>query len=223
MEYYVQRATVCPELTGLWDGPAWRQAEPITIGNFRPESSDHRPKVQAKLLFDAATIYGIFHVQDKYVRAVHTGYQDSVCRDSCVEFFVEPRPDKGYFNFEFSACGAFLVHYVTDATRPPDGECKGFVELSQEDGDLVKVYHSLPGLIAPEIQEDTDWVLEFAIPCKLLEKYVGSLGDPGGQLWRANLYKCGDATSHPHWASWMPLPKTNFHQPEYFGTLRFEE
>jgi len=223
MEYYVQRATVCPELAGLWDGPAWRQAEAITVSNFRPESSDHRPKVQAKLLFDAETIYGIFHVQDKYVRAVHTGYQDPVCRDSCVEFFVEPDPDEGYFNFEFSACGAFLVHYVTDTTRRPDGEFKGFVELPQEDGDLVSVYTSLPGLIEPEIQEDTDWVLEFAIPCKLFEKYIGLLGDPAGQTWRANFYKCGDATSHPHWASWMPLPKTDFHLPEHFGTLRFEE
>jgi len=223
MEYCVQRARVCPELAGLWDGPAWRQAEAVTIGNFRPESSDHRPKVQAKLLFDAATIYGIFHVQDKYVRAVHTRYQDAVCRDSCVEFFVEPNPNEGYFNFEFSACGAFLVHYVTDTTRRPDGEFKGFVELPQEDGDLVKVHHSLPGLIEPEIQEDTDWVLEFAIPRRLFETYIGSLGDPAGQTWRANFYKCGDATSHPHWASWMPLPKTNFHQPEHFGTLRFEE
>jgi hypothetical protein len=223
MEYHVKRATVCPELAGLWDGPAWGQTEAITVDNFRPESSDHRPKVQAKLLFDAETIYGIFYVEDKYVRAVHTGYQESVCKDSCVEFFVKPKPDEGYFNFEFSACGAFLVHYVTDATRQPGGDCKAFVELTEQDGDLVKVYHSLPGRIEPEIEEDTEWVLEFAIPCQLLEKYVGSLGDPAGQMWRANFYKCGDATSHPHWASWMPLPKTNFHQPEYFGTLRFAE
>ena len=223
MEYHVKRATVSPELAGLWDGSAWGQAEAITVGNFRPESSEHRPKVQAKLLFDAETIYGIFYVQDKYTRAVHRGYQDPVCRDSCVEFFVQPRPDKGYFNFEFSACGAFLVHYVTDTMRRPDGQFKGFLELPEEDGDLVRVYTSLPSPVEPEIQEDTDWQLEFAIPCTFFEKYVGSLGNPAGQSWRANFYKCADATSHPHWASWMPLPKTDFHLPEYFGTLRFEE
>ncbi len=223
MEYRVQRAKVRPELAGQWDGTAWQQAEAVTVGIFRPDSSDHRPKVQAKLLFDAATIYGIFHVKDKYVRAVHTRFQDMVCRDSCVEFFVKPKPDKGYFNFEFSACGGFLIYYVTDTTRRPDGEFEGFVVLPQEHGDLVKIYHSLPSPVEPEIQEDTDWVLEFAIPCELLEKYIGTVGDPAGQTWRANFYKCADKTSHPHWASWTPLPKTDFHLPECFGTLHFEK
>ena len=37
MEYHVKRATVSPELAGLWDGSAWGQAEAITVGNFRPE------------------------------------------------------------------------------------------------------------------------------------------------------------------------------------------
>ena len=27
MQYLIRRATVKPELKGLWDGPAWKQAE----------------------------------------------------------------------------------------------------------------------------------------------------------------------------------------------------
>ncbi|MEW6117215.1 MAG: carbohydrate-binding family 9-like protein, partial [Nitrospirota bacterium] len=40
--------------------------------------------------------------------------------------------------------------------------------------------------------------------------------------WRANFYKCGDATSHPHWASWAPVEALNFHLPHCFGTICFE-
>jgi len=222
MRYHVRRAKACPELEGKWDGPAWAEAETAEVKLFRPDSSDHRPVTRAKLLYDAEAIYGIFHVRDKYVRAVHTEYQGMVCHDSCVEFFVKPKPDRGYFNFEFSCCGAFLLYYITDHTLRPDGEFEEFVELPPEDGGLVRVYHSMPDRVEPEIEQETEWVIEFAVPYGLFEKYVGPIGDPAGREWRANFYKCGDSTSHPHWASWAPLTATNFHLPECFGTLVFE-
>jgi hypothetical protein len=65
------------------------------------------------------------------------------------------------------------------------------------------------------------WTLEFFIPLELLEKYVGSVGNVRGSEWKANFYKCGDETSHPHWVSWQPVPKLNFHMPECFGTVMF--
>jgi cellulose/xylan binding protein with CBM9 domain len=61
------------------------------------------------------------------------------------------------------------------------------------------------------------------IPFAMMESYVSATGDPRGQTWRGNLFKCGDETSHPHWASWAPIgQELNFHQPEKFGELRFE-
>ena len=38
---------------------------------------------------------------------------------------------------------------------------------------------------------------------------------------RANVYKCGDRTSHPHWMSWNPVRTLNFHAPDEFGQLIF--
>ncbi|MDD3966848.1 MAG: carbohydrate-binding family 9-like protein [Candidatus Marinimicrobia bacterium] len=43
-----------------------------------------------------------------------------------------------------------------------------------------------------------------------------------GSRWRANFYKCGDKTSHPHWGSWQALDILIFHQPESFGILEFD-
>ena len=35
-------------------------------------------------------------------------------------------------------------------------------------------------------------------------------------------FKCGDKTSHPHWASWNPVDELNFHLPRCFSEIIFE-
>ena len=82
----------------------------------------------------------------------------------------------------------------------------------------MAVRSTLPRVIEPEIDGPVDWQLAFFIPTALLEKFVGPIGPLAGQEWRANLYKCGDRTSHPHWASWSPVDALNFHLPHCFGT-----
>ena len=221
MEYLVRRTTKVPELQGKWSGAVWKRAETLTVANFRAESSDHRPKVQARLLYDAQNVYGLYRVEDRYIRAVADSFQGMVCRDSCVEFFFRPGNAKGYFNFEFNCGGTFLVFYVIDDTRTADG-FKDYVKLTDDDGRQVRMFHSMPTIVEPEIAEKKTWSLEFAIPLAMLARYTGPLADPAGQVWNANLYKCGDQTSHPHWASWNPVDELNFHLPRCFGQIRFE-
>jgi hypothetical protein len=81
----------------------------------------------------------------------------------------------------------------------------------------------MPAAVSPEITGPVTWILEFFVPFALLEKYAGPLGDLAGREWSANFFKCGDETSHPHWVSWQPLPSLNFHLPECFGVIHFEE
>ncbi|MCC6345753.1 MAG: carbohydrate-binding family 9-like protein [Nitrospirales bacterium] len=222
-EYGVQRVPAGfekPGLRGAWDGAVWGGVESLEIACFRPESSGHRPRTRAKLLYDSGGIFGIFHVEDRYVRCVHSRYMDPVYKDSCVEFFVRPRADKGYFNFEFNCGGALLCSYITDPVRTPEG-FREYVRLPEEDGKRVEIYHSMPSLVDPEIAGTVSWTLEFFIPFSLLEKYTGPAGEMPGARWSANFYKCGDDTSRPHWASWTPLDSLNFHLPHCFGILLF--
>jgi hypothetical protein len=148
---------------------------------------------------------------------VHTEFQSQTYQDSCVEFFVQPKPDQGYFNFEFNCGGALACSYITYGEG-----YKNYTKLTPEEGAQIRIYHSLPAVVDPEIQEETLWRLEFAIPFSLLAQHVGPLGNVAGQAWRANFYKCGDQTSHPHWASWMAIDELNFHLPRCFGTIQFE-
>jgi hypothetical protein len=71
------------------------------------------------------------------------------------------------------------------------------------------------------LQAATTWYLEFYVHHALLEKYVGPVDISPGSIWRANLFKCGDQTSHPHWAAWSAVDSNNFHLPHCFGTIEF--
>ena len=95
-------------------------------------------------------------------------------------------------------------------------------KLTDEQCRLVKVYHSMPDVVDPEIEDQREWTLEFFVPYALLEQYVGPLGDVAGQTWHGNFYKCSHADdAHPHWAAWSPAEILNFHQPRCFGHLHF--
>lgn len=220
--YTVRHTLIPPELKGLWDGPAWSCVESLTLTHARPEGSDHRPKTHVKLQYDDSGVYGIFRVFDRFVRSIHTEFMDPVCNDSCVEFFVKPKPGGGYFNFEFNCGGTLLSSYIRDSRRTAGG-FGDYTPLSVADGKRVAVYHSLPGFVDPELTVPTEWLIEFFIPFALIAKYSGPLGDIKGTAWAANFYKCGDSTSHPHWLSWMPLREKNFHLPDCFGILRFDD
>lgn len=216
MEYTIQRATSSVDLNGAWPNVA-----PLDIANFHPESSSHRPAVQARALYDADRIHVAFTVADQYVRCVHDRNQQTVCEDSCVEFFVEPRAGLGYFNFELNCGGTMLANHITDPTRV-EGKVASAGPIENEWLSRIEITHSLPLIVEPEIVEAVVWRVALSIPFELFEAYLGSLGDPAGQTWRANFYKCGDATSHPHWASWAPIGKRlDFHQPDRFGAITF--
>ena len=220
MNYTVRFAATPPSLSAEWSDPIWTQAETLEIDHFRPEGSDHRPVTSARVLYDADGLYGIFRVQDRYVRCVRTGYHDPVWKDSCVEFFAQPRPDRGYFNFEFNCGAAFLCCHITNPERTAEG-FKEFVKVPADLGRMIQARSSLSQRIDPEITEPVVWTLSFFIPFTLFEHYLGPLGAVAGQVWRGNFFKCAEDNSHPHWAAWSPVDEFNFHRPNCFGTIQF--
>ncbi len=220
-EYLVRRARLPLDMACDWNARQWPDSNTLEITHFRPESSDHRPRTFARVLYDQSGIHGLFRVQDRFVLCKRTEYLDPVWKDSCVEFFVQPGAGAGYFNFEFNCGGAFLCSHIINPERVPGG-FKEFTRLPAAIGTTIKAVSSLPRKIDPEITEPTVWLLRFFVPFSVLEHYVGKLGPVSGQTWRGNFYKCADETSHPHWAAWSPVDELNFHLPRCFGTIRFE-
>jgi hypothetical protein len=218
--YTVRAVQTLPALETGWDDPAWARAETAEVGHFRAEGSAHRPRVRVRLLHGPGGVRGVFHIDDQFVRSIRTGFQAPVYKDSCVEFFMQPKPDRGYFNLEMNAGGSHLCYYVEDPTRTPDG-FKKFTKLPDEDGRQFRIRSSLSATVDPEVTEPLTWELNFFVPLAVLEKYAGTLGSLAGTTWRGNFYKCGDELSHPHWASWSPVDALNFHRPPCFGSIHF--
>ena len=61
------------------------------------------------------------------------------------------------------------------------------------------------------------WRVGVVIPFELIGLHPDNLP----HSIRANFYKCGDKTAHPHYVSWSPIdtPKPDFHRPDFFGEL----
>ncbi|MEX0885373.1 MAG: carbohydrate-binding family 9-like protein [Phycisphaeraceae bacterium] len=212
-------ATPSAPVPGEWDDATWGGVKPLTVGEFHRRSSDHQPLVQAKVLYDDAALYVFFRVEDRYVLSKRTELHDMVCKDSCVEFFVRPREDAGYFNVEINAGGTMLLYYCASWGGKDDRDRR---PVEPERAALVEIHPSLPRTVEPEITEPVTWTLQYRLPLALFEPELGPLGPLAGQRWTANFYKCADESSHPHWASWSSVgERLSFHQPDRFGVIEF--
>ena len=196
----------------------WRGVPALTLDHHMGRRPDHFPRTSVKLAYTASAVHLRFRVADRYVRAIARRHQESVCGDSCVEFFFTPLAEasSAYFNLEINCGGTVLFHFhpapAEEAAVIPIEDCAGIV-----------TGHSLPSIVDPEIGAPVTWSVAAAIPLDLLQRY-GPVDVPRpGAVWRANFYKCADRTSHPHWLTWSPVdyPKPNFHLPQAFGRLEF--
>jgi hypothetical protein len=215
--YTIRKLAHLPNPQDGIDAPTWNPTQVLQFSFVFPESSSHHPLTHVRVGWTEEELTGIFEVQDRYVRCLHTGFQEEVWQDACVEFFCGLE-NQGYINFEMNCAGGLLCYHIIDATRSDTG-FRNFRKLTQEDRQWIRIYPTLAGKIDPEIGESVVWSLHFSVHRDLWLKYLGQFGGSG---WRGNFYKCAENNSHPHWISWAPIPTLNFHSPDYFGYFEFE-
>lgn len=197
--------------------PSWAHIPEYPLHHFMGSRPRHFPRVRFRLAYDDASIWIEWRVEDRFVLAATEQHQGAVCRDSCVEFFFTPGPDPaiGYYNLEINCGGTMLFHaHPAGATDP--------ILLSAGALDSVTVKASLPRWVRPEHREPLRWTLQCRLPFHVLNHMPFTRPEPGA-VWRANFYKCADASSQPHWLTWAPVdfPTPRFHLPEFFGNVLF--
>jgi hypothetical protein len=203
-----------------WDAPGWSGARTLSLDRYMGREPSHRPRVEARLLWDETCLHVIFRVRDRWVRSVVQEAQGMVCTDSCVELFFTPGADplEGYFNIEVNCGGTALFQHQ----RGRAIDCR---RMSGADIARLGVECTMPARVEPEITEPVEWLVQYRVPFDVLAAYVRMERPAPGVIWRANLYKCADNTSRPHWLTWAPVdrPEPDFHRPESFGRLAFAE
>lgn len=145
--------------------------------------------------------------EEQNPRATFTGKNEGVCRDSCLEFFANFKPElthSGYINFECNANGALLCCYGEDRY-----DRKTVVEMGCEHPAAV-----------PFRTENT-WGYTLLIPLKLIKDVYGNADFHTGSKIRGNFYKCGDDTDIPHYGSYTEIQwdHPDYHRPEFFADM----
>jgi hypothetical protein len=153
-----------------------------------------------------------YSVNGNVLRAIYTHDQESVWKDSCVEFFCQLPGHKEYMNFEFNCIGTC---YSAVYTKPRDGKLRPVSEMQQIDR-----YPSMEQKAFNEMEGNFEWELTVAIPFVLLGIDANHLPDK----IMGNFYKCADDTSMKHYVSWNPIltDTPDFHRPDFFSELLFK-
>jgi hypothetical protein len=195
----------------------WEEVPRAAVDCFPWDGNGYRPGVEAAVAYTEAGFHVRFKVYENFITVKYHNMNDMVCKDSCVEFFFNPKVDTDdrYLNFEVNAIGTLLLgfgkdrgdrFFVTDVTP----------ELFKINAQLDK--HSAAAFSGPS------WTVEYFIPYTYLEKCYGKLDFKSGYRFEGNFYKCGDETRYAHFGCWNPIvkEKPDFHRPDFFGTLILE-
>ncbi len=186
----------------------------IGVGNWS-DTYPYHPKVMFAVAHDSKNIYLHYKVEENCVRGVEDTDLESVWEDSCCEFFVIPDEMGGYYNLEVNCIGTVLF-------------CNGNGRESREPASrrvlsCIDRWASLGSRAIGLQRGDTAWELSLVVPATAF--FHHKIIDLSGLTMKANFYKCGDKTDQPHFLSWqkVELDKPDFHRPEFFGTLIFED
>jgi hypothetical protein len=212
-EYLVRR--IREDFRPGGESSPWRKLEVAEIRNYQWIEGIYRPRVQFRVGYSSDFLYISFKVWESKVSVRHTAIQSPVYKDSCVEFFIDPFPEKGlgYINVETNAIGAMLIGFGKDRNHRVPIEKKNLrgIEI------VSSLKKPFSGCLSAEF-----WTLKYRLPQTIFEKCYGEKILPG-RVGKGNFYKCGDETEFPHYGMWNPVKSAepDFHRPEFFGRIKF--
>ena len=183
------------------DDARWNGAEEVKLDYVWIGYKESPYNTFAKLVHSDEGITAKLTTDEWPLRITATKNNDSVCIDSCMEFFFIPNTvDKEYFNFEMNPA-AILLSCI--------GEGRGERRRIDISGKGVEITTSVKG--------GEGWSVMAYIPYSFLLEHYSCVE----KEMRANFYKCGNDTVIPHYSTWNPIetPKPDYHRPEYFGKI----
>jgi hypothetical protein len=186
------------------------------LNNLAPHKIDclpwpqfqYKPGCEFTIAHGGDCIFLKYFVSEDYILIRYMQPNDTVYRDSCVEFFISFNGDKRYYNLEFNCIGTCFLGYSF-----------GNDDIEIAAAEVVKkIRHST---LMYSSEGKINWELTLVIPVDVFYRHDIKLLNL--EKSRANFYKCGDDLPVPHYLAWNNIKseKPNFHQPEFFGEITF--
>jgi hypothetical protein len=187
--------------------------ERLIIDTLNWKGYDYKPDVELSIAYSENEIFLKYFINELYFKAEKTLTNEMVCEDSCVEFFVSPEEDGIYYNMEFNGIGTCLLGTGTARENSKRADPSVISKIRRLTSIGMRPVH--------ERSEEFEWTITIAIPFRVF--FHHNIKDLKGKTFRANFYKCGDMLRVPHYVTWSPVETENpdYHQPEYFGLLKF--
>ena len=169
----------------------------------------YHPLSSFTIAHDGKYIYIDFFVRCNYLKAENYENNSPVSQDSCVEFFVAPKGDNHYWNFEFNCIGTTNASHRTERKNP--------TRLTDDEISQIIRYASCGNKPFQELEGIFSWNLLVAIPLSL----IGVEYNNSPIKMKGNFYKCASGCTQPHYMSWNPIYTENpdFHRQEFFGNI----
>jgi hypothetical protein len=195
------------------DDAEWGRARAVRLTRYwSGEAAPPARQCEARLLWDERALYVRFVCEQREPLIVNASPQ---CerktiglweRDVC-EMFVAPRADdvERYLEFEVAPTGEWLDLALHTTAKGRDTEWD---------------FHS--GMTAAARIAADSITLAMRVPW---DAFGGVEVPRAGERWRVNLFRCIGAGSTRGYLAWQPThaPEPNFHVPEKFGWLLFND
>ncbi len=186
--------------------PEWQRATPVAFcADWQGSNPDPARQTEVRVLWTPSTLYLRFECRyrDLFVfdDSDPDGRRDHLWDRDVAEAFLQPDPSKPRYYREFEVS--------------PNGM---WIDLDIFPGGL----NDLKSRLARSVWLDEDqrtWSAELAIPMDALTESF----DPTA-VWRVNFYRVEGRHEPRFYSAWQATrtPRPNFHVPEAFGRLRFE-
>jgi hypothetical protein len=186
--------------------------ESIDVLNWR-DAFPYKPIVAFTIARGKNDLYIHYFVRGLSLRALADRDGTFVHEDSCVEFFMRKAEETNYINFEFNCIGTCYAsrHQSRKVSAP----------LTTDEFRSIRRYTTVQREAFAERQGLYTWELAIAIPFRVMKLDPENLPP---KIF-GNFYKCADKTANPHYVTWnpIPLPRPNYHCPEFFGEISLKE
>jgi hypothetical protein len=228
-----------PSIDGVLDEVAWNQV--AWTNYFVDIEGDRQPKprlqTRCKMTWDSTYFYIAAVLEEPHLWATYDKHDMVIFHENDFELFLDPDGDThGYMELEINA---LATHWDLMLTKPYRD---GGRPIDAWDVQGLKKSVQLLGTLNQPNDTDTAWIVEMALPWRVLEEANSHNGPPhAGEAWKVNFSRVQwdldiiqgkyrkkvnaatrkDLPEH-NWV-WSPQGRIDMHQPESWGLVIFAD
>lgn len=175
----------------------------------------YRPDVDFAVAHNGTNLLIHYRVTEKRTLGTMVNDLDAVYKESCCEFFCMDEGDSLYYNIESNCLGAILMECGSGRA----GRTVSTVENLQGIDRWASLGRESIGLR----EQETHWELALVVPVTAFWRH--DYGPLSGRTFLVNVYNCVGSGDNRQYVTWNPIdsPAPDFHRPEYFRRLYFNE